>query len=53
MKRWALVVNDVAVQIVEQAEMPGLPGTWQEVTGLFVGPGFTWDGTNWNPPANE
>lgn len=50
MKRWALVFNNVCFQVVEQPTQPTITGKWVEVTGVFMGPGWQWDGTNWLAP---
>lgn len=50
MKRWALIEGNVVVNVVEQADEPSIGGTWVDVTGLHVGPGYIYDGTNFDPP---
>lgn len=37
-RRWALVVNEVIANVVEQDGRPQIEGDWQEITGT-VGPG--------------
>lgn len=51
MKRWALIEGDVVANVVEQDDEPSIGGTWVDITGLFVGPGFTYDGEHFTPPA--
>ncbi len=51
MRRWALLSGAVCANVVEQAEMPSIPGEWRDVTGLPVGPGSRWSGSEWLPPV--
>jgi hypothetical protein len=51
MKRWALVYNGLVQNVVEQDTQPTIGGTWIDVTGMFVGPGFTYDGANFFAPV--
>lgn len=46
MARWALVRNGRVDTITEMASEPtvDLGGAWIDVTGLHVGPGYTYDG---------
>lgn len=48
MKRWALVHGNICVRVVEQNTQPTIEGEWIEVTNIFMGPGWQWDGTQWN-----
>lgn len=54
MKRWATLKTAETTQvvdvIVEQNEMPVIPGEWVEVTGVVVGPGWLYDGNTFSPP---
>lgn len=38
MRRWALVVNEQIVNVVEQPSAPQVEGNWRELAGAF-GPG--------------
>lgn len=49
MKRWARLNGGVVVNVVESDS--DLAAPWVEVTGLFVGPGFVWNGTSYTPPT--
>lgn len=51
MKRWALIEGDQVANVVEQDDEPSIGGTWVDVTGLFVGPRFIYDGQDFTPPA--
>ena len=51
MNRWALVENGLVQNIVEQDTMPTIGGTWINVTGMFVGPGFTYNGVDFFAPV--
>lgn len=51
MKRWALIENNVCVNVVEQADIPQIGGTWLEVTGTSVGPSYTYTNESWTAPA--
>lgn len=53
MKTFALISGNTVVQIVEQDDTPTVEGQWIEVTGLLVGPGFTYDGTTFTPSVNN
>jgi|GEM_PF-5519338 len=50
MNRYALIIGNVVVNIVEQDDMPNLPGRWVDVTGLHVGPGYMFDGSTFVQP---
>jgi hypothetical protein len=50
MNRWALIEGDIVANVVEQDDEPSIGGTWVDITGRFVGPGYTYDGTNFAPP---
>lgn len=45
MNRYALINGNVVANIVEQDDMPNLPGWWVDVTGLHIGPGYMYDGS--------
>lgn len=49
MKRWALIERGVVANVVEQDSEPSIGGVWLDITGQPVGPGFTYDGTNFAP----
>lgn len=51
MKRWALVVNNTCSNVVEQEDQPTIQGEWVDVSSIFMGPGWQWDGIQWNPPS--
>lgn len=51
MKRWALIEGDTVASVVEQEDEPSIGGTWVNVTGLPVGPGDSYDGESFAPPA--
>jgi hypothetical protein len=53
MKRWALIEggNGIVANVVEQDSEPSIGGVWVNITGQHVGPGFTYDGTNFAPPV--
>lgn len=50
MKRWALIENDRVATVVEQDDKPGIGGTWVNITGQHVGPGYTYDGAQFCEP---
>ena len=52
MKRWALIQDGICETVVEQNEQPVIPGNWLQVTGLRVGPGWSWNGVSWTKPTN-
>jgi hypothetical protein len=45
--------GNVVANVVEQEDMPEIGGEWVDVTGEFVGPGFTHSGGAWLPPPVE
>jgi hypothetical protein len=49
MARWALITGGVVELVTEQATQP-TPGTWVDVTGQHVGPGYTYNGTTFAAP---
>lgn len=49
MARWAHVVNGVVKNVVVADSAPN--PSWIDVTGLSVGPGYTYDGETFAPPA--
>lgn len=53
MARWALIRAGAVVTVVEQPAEPtvDLGGQWVDVTGLHVGPGYTYDGVNFSAPV--
>lgn len=51
MNRWALIEGGTVSTVVEQDDEPGIGGTWVEITGQAVGPGFTYDGTSFASPV--
>jgi hypothetical protein len=51
MNRYALVINGVVDLVVEQDTAPTLAGLWVDVTGLHVGPKYSYDGENFTPPV--
>lgn len=51
MKRWALIEGDVVANVVEQDDEPQIGGTWVDITDTHVGPGYTYDGQDFTPPA--
>lgn len=53
MARWALVRGGEVAAVVEQAAQPtvDLGGQWIDVTGLHVGPGYTYDGNAFAAPV--
>jgi hypothetical protein len=53
MARWALIRAGTVATVVEQVTAPtvDLGGQWVDVTGLHVGPGYTYDGTDFAAPA--
>lgn len=52
MARWALIINGAVVTVVEQASQPtvDLGGEWRDITGLHVGPGMRFNGTQYSQP---
>lgn len=50
MNRWALIEGTLVTNVVEQDTQPQIDGLWVDVTGQFVGPGFTYDGQHFAPP---
>lgn len=50
MNRWALVENSIVDLVVEQDDQPSIAGIWVECPSE-VGPGWTYDGTNFNAPV--
>ena len=51
MARWAWVKAGVVATVVEQATEPTVLGPWVNVTGLNVGPGYTYDGSAFTAPV--
>lgn len=53
MARWALISAGAVVTVVEQPAKPtvDLGGQWVDVTGLHVGPGYTYSGGVFTPPV--
>ncbi|MBI3157583.1 MAG: hypothetical protein HYZ20_19560 [Burkholderiales bacterium] len=51
MARWALIRGNTVATIIDQEVEPAIGGTWVDVTGLHVGPGFTYDGGTFTAPA--
>lgn len=53
MTRWTLIRGNTVAVVVEQDTEPTIGGTWVDVTGLHVGPGFTYDydGGTFTAPA--
>lgn len=51
MARWALIKNGRVSTVTEHAAKPGINGQWLDVTGLQVGPGHRFDGSDFTPPA--
>lgn len=49
--RWALIESDTVANVIEQDGEPSIGGTWVDITGLQVGPGYTYDGEHFTPPA--
>jgi hypothetical protein len=51
--RWALIKVGTVATVVEQATQPtvDLGGEWRDITGLHVGPGYTWDGSAYAAPV--
>lgn len=53
MKRWALLQGNLCVNVVEQEDdlpAPDVLGEWKDVTDIFMGPGYLWDGAEWKEP---
>jgi hypothetical protein len=54
MKRWALVKNGIVSMIVEQETEPTVftsdTAFWVDVTDVFVGPDWLYDGEDFSPP---
>lgn len=50
MNRWALIENNIVALVVEQDDQPSIAGTWVECPS-DVGPGWTYDGTNFSAPV--
>lgn len=53
MNRYALMENNIVKNIVDQESMPTLFGSWVDITGLSVGPGFRYDNGTWTPPSQQ
>lgn len=53
MARWALVSRNVVRAVVEQPAQPNvnLGGTWVDVSGQYVGPGWRWTGVVFERPV--
>ena len=51
--RWALIINGVCDNIVEQDTMPTIDGTWINADNLYIGPGFKLVGETWVPPSAQ
>ena len=53
MARWALIKGGIVATVVEQATQPtvDLGGSWVDITGQHVGPGFTYDGNDFAAPV--
>lgn len=49
--RWALIEGNLVANVIEQENEPTIGGTWVDITGQHVGPGYSYDGTNFFPPA--
>lgn len=50
MNRWALIDGNTVANVVEQDSQPQIGGTWVDITGQHVGPGYTYDGSTFSPP---
>lgn len=53
MNRFALIQEQAIAYIVEQDDAPTVEGQWVDVTGLHVGPGYRYDGTEFTVPAAQ
>ena len=51
MGRFSLIRGNTVAVVVEQDTEPTIGGTWVDVTGLHVGPGFTYDGGTFTAPT--
>lgn len=55
---WALINNGIVVNVIiaDADFVPAIDVHYDaviDVTDLYVGPGFTYDGTNFSPPPPE
>jgi hypothetical protein len=48
--RWALIEGGVVATVVEQDDEPSIGGTWVDIAGQAVGPGYSYDGETFTPP---
>ena len=51
MSRFALVFDNVCLNVVEQETTPSIPGVWVDVTNLVVGPGHRLVNGVWTSPS--
>ncbi len=51
--RWALIANNVCLNVVEQDTMPTIDGTWINADAIYIGPGFKLVGEVWTPPSAQ
>jgi len=49
--RFALVFDNVCLNVVEQETTPSIPGVWVDVTNLVVGPGHRLVNGVWTSPS--
>lgn len=51
MKRWALIEGTTVANVVEQEDQPQIGGTWVDITGLHVGPGYLYKNGTFLPSS--